>query len=477
MTTNPDQDTRLEGIPHIEKAGGDFWTSVLREEDRDLVRLLATLPSRSNMLCAMDAVAAKASGASRADVRDVDIVLAPNDVVSIGPDMLAGVSGPGDFTTLTITIDPPAADSQFVIKGSDHSVYIDKSEPEPGAPVTTVTGGHVIVARQAWLVLLPVELDPMVIRLGSRLLVRGSGFVAGTGWAVFYVQPIPETPGPWVLHVEHGYIRQKSLLGFPGKADNLFDRSGGHVIRYLRDQASPAMLGRALAEIAGLTVVPSDCVITDLVEIGSNWYDYIHADGRIEARYPHTPLTPGQALYAGDVIGDAVKVYHAGSSPDAWWNNVNWGDGIKLNGLCLFDGLTLPPGSVNVFARAASGPDLHAAPKYPADDYEVRDAFWEYLAKAELASGIFLNTAIGLTVEGEEAPVNMLDLVFRMSWGNRAVAVDVDVGTLGVTAAARVLAFARDEAPVGSVMLFGLHDATRRIWTGYFDADLLAEFN
>ena len=219
------------------------------------------------------------------------------------------------------------------------------------------------------------------------------------------------------------------------------------VARYCRENQTAAQFQKAIAVAAGYVVLPFTGVLQ--ARIGNT---YVFDAGIVDVVYQHTPLTVGYTYDAGTVVGGVVRVYASDGVDLTWYQRLDWTQGLSLDSLTPFTGLSVQDASVTVSATTES--TQHAG-KYHVTAPLVGDSglqvkFWAHQAAAEDRANSFISTALGLG-SGGTASVNLLDFFFTYILGARGIVIDLPVYSDSTDYHARALRFIAREAPAGSI--------------------------
>lgn len=186
-----------------------------------------------------------------------------------------------------------------------------------------------------WEMTITEELEPIAIRTKLGLRLQGVDFLYAPGVLTWFESPHQLFDFPAIEVVTSRPLR-RSLWNYPLQAEApVGDPS--EITRYYRVRQDPLQLQRATAAAAGYTVLPFDSILRS-VENGR----YVFDAGQVTADYAHTPLEVGRYYAAGTVIGDMVKVYTASLQGTNWHRTLDWSEGLSLDELSPFRGLSVP---------------------------------------------------------------------------------------------------------------------------------------
>ena len=308
---------------------------------------------------------------------------------------------------------------------------------------------------------LPIDADIRPIRIidsNGHAYLSGSVFDTKRGFLVFRQDPatlFPDRVAQLQAYVQYPYHPFEYPLG----CVNLFPQD--NVYQYLRNSQTIESFKRALANVAGLAVIPKDSEL-----IGVYGDIYVFTDYTLHIPYDHTPLSPG--LYSeGTVIGDLQ--IHGGSG--SWWPLLNWDSGLVLGSSLGMSGLTLPyeQRAARVTSQGSGG--LHVRISLDGDS-AVQDLFWDVMHNAEERTGIYLNDVLGMSEVGEEISVNPLE-VFMSIYGRQLLRVDV--GSLESDVIRNLKDFIVNNKPVGSLVILHEGSSSEMVYTGLWDDTALWE--
>ena len=304
----------------------------------------------------------------------------------------------------------------------------------PGDVVSFCLSATALYPR--YVVPIPEGLRPTMLSVGDRDLVVGLDFVVGDGCIITH-----ETPE--LLFPEHFFMIRSARttttapLSFTWQLDGL-TTPGVKVSRYLRESQSLYSFRLAILEVAGITMLPKAGIL-QAIKVHGDTTRYIFEDFVVAVPYAHTPLVIG-AFYDQDyAISDGLQVF--GPSGGSWWRELDWSEGLSLDGLTPFSGLVVPDQVVRF--------SWSAGEFFPiSGDSAVRAKFWAHVRQSEEITGHPLTD-----VAPDGSCRNPIDFIFQFLLGSRAVIVRIDPDVLGGLNTKRVLDFIHREHPVGSVVI------------------------
>ena len=271
-----------------------------------------------------------------------------------------------------------------------------------------------------------VRVDPDVlltsVRRGSSVLVRNRDFKSSYGLVEFAAAPMALFPDMRFI-ARSAVVRTPNVLCYPLGIGPVYG-SVGRVVSYFRRNQSPMAFYRAAAQSAGMAVVEASSTVASV-----NGDVYVAADGRrYEAPYPHTPLSVGDRIGDGAVIGAGhfYMVLPGDVVPDGVEKAVS-------HSSCAINGLEIPNEDVAVYASGKFRPEYGPAYK--------RDMYWAFL------------DGLPDVPQGEEPAVqNALEHFRRVVAPGRTILYHIG-SELPREMRLRLSAFVREHAPVGSVLL------------------------
>ena len=142
----------------------------------------------------------------------------------------------------------------------------------------------------------------------------------------------------------------------------------------------------------------------------------------------------------------------ATNSNSAWWAALDWSDGLSLDGLCAFPGLTAPNEPRRAYA-VDEDDDVHVRIDLDGPTAQ-QDLFWASVKRNELLTGNYLNAVVGLSSISDVKFVNPLRLMFEYLLGACGIVITRrNVGQWSGSNRARFENFVSREKPLGSIII------------------------
>lgn len=138
----------------------------------------------------------------------------------------------------------------------------------------------------------------------DSVLCRNYNFNSSYGCIQFNKDPRVLFPS-MRLHVRSGVQRVPNILCFSLGLQHVYG-DVSFIVDYCRNNQSPYQFYRATAQAAGLSVIKEECVVTKVLpqQIGASYM--VSTGDRYDAWYPHTQLNVGDQLERGDIIGEDI---------------------------------------------------------------------------------------------------------------------------------------------------------------------------
>lgn len=334
--------------------------------------------------------------------------------------------------------------------------------------------------------ILPVKtVVPYAIQTPQRKLLAGIDFFVHKDEFILFRQNPAELFENQNYLITHGRRPYLSLLARSAHAHT--KGPVNEVVRYVRSDQTLLQFRRALCQLAGLAVLPTEQLLVQKT-VNALETIYTFTDDVLRVDYPHVPLMAGRLYPAGTVIGPGIQVFHGNEWPQ-WWRAVDWKGGISLDPLLSTKGLFLFDFDVPAYGIGQDDVEdvdtIHA--RFPVSGSYWRDKeFWTDAAARETKQGTYLNQAVGVkqaaTVEAltdletylaEEqrknkqtrpdilnpflaglpgsVPINPLDVMFTAAFQPRAMVVTIDMRVVKRPEA--VFRFLAEESPIGATMI------------------------
>lgn len=442
---------------------GSFWTETLRPADRPVVAAMSrTALVHGALSHTADRLQAGLQG-TRVPLLQVPFTVDLLKITPMGGDMAARTRIVTDGFEL---VRRPWRDNWTQRGGAFAGQH--GAEDVNGVPLVSVDGTQDFMLfpggdptyrldRADWLqqptfvVPVPESRHYEVLQTPSgRLLVAGVDFYRG-GFEALVFREDPRTlfpDGAGVL--VSGWDDPVSLYSQALGVDTV---PGPHIWRWVRGSAqSPAAFAKAIAEAAGLTVVPEDAVVTARYDLGQGCVRYLAGNRILEVPYLHTALAVGSTLAAGDIIGNGVSVY-AGSMDSAWYRALEWTSGLSLDTLCPVQGVTVPDRVVTAEIVSAAGGHNRLELVLDGTDDALED-YWTYVRATEDLSGFYLaDMLLALEDIGDQARINALDFYMTSMLAEYLMVVDLRLQDVSELLRKRALAFIDRARPSGHVVM------------------------
>lgn len=436
---------------------GSFWTSTIDRAQRDLVRSLVDMAAASTV---QDLVHAgnRLTAQQSSQTTFVTLKIEPKRIVLFSPDMqqrvLTRFAGGYVIRPKEQIVSESYADHGLLLVDGVAGMLGSESGdllafPLPGFSVGLKGDDQTnSVLRPRWLMPVPADIEPIRFLSLKGELVCGCDFVCTPGLVHFFEDPTHLFKLPYVT-VACAEVRPSTLLGYTLKTD-VKGPDMRPVARYFREAQTAATFQAAIACAAGLVVLPADSILELVLPLPVG-YRYVFKDYVLEARYPHTALTAGNAYLKDHVVGDHVRVTGGGHSRPQWYRDLDWSAGLSLDSFSPFKGLTAADGQ-----RRAYTTDQITDGKYHVriqldGDPAVQEKFWTRVAAAELNTGRYLCDVLGIVGEGE-TQVNPVDVFFESGLVRNALVVDL-IAMPDVEFTSRAVTFIDNEKPVGASVI------------------------
>lgn len=444
----------LKDRNELPSKAGSFWTSTLDRDQLGLVRGLTELTATAATQELLH-VGARLTAATNGQIGFRTLKVDPKRVVLFSPEMqkrvLTRFAGGYVIRPMEAAVAESIADHGFIILEGEASLLgteggVLVAFPMPG--FTVASSDTTSVLRPRWLVPIQEEIEPVRILSLKGELMCGCDFVTTPGLLHFFEDPTKLFRMPYVP-VACSEFQPFTMLRYSLKLDAAVS-DVGPVSRYFREAQTAKTFQAAIACASGLTVLPSESRLNLVLPLPVG-YRYVFADYVVEARYAHTPLTPGTTYLRNHVVGDQVRVTGGSYDRPMWYRDLDWSQGLSLDSLSPFKGLVAADGQ-----RRAYTTDLIHGDKYHVriqldGDETTQDRFWTRVAAAELNTGRYLCDVLGLVGEGE-TQVNPVDVFFKNGLVRNAIVVDL-VAMPTLEFLARALTFIENEKPVGASVI------------------------
>lgn len=431
--------------PALSRAG-NFWSTILRVQDRELVRHMAHTAFLARVDDALESTARACIGGGWTLQDSVEIPWNPADVLLMGPDLqeraltLWAEEGAAEGTGFWVTSRP----TEFTLGRAD-GAFIELTLPDMTTFVYQAGGCDYIVfpvegeeellpvpsldLRPKWIVPCPLSTRPHVIEVPGRFLVAGIDFIWQTGALIF--EENPHALFQESIVCQAAWVHESQVMVFAQGVD-LPEAASGAVAVFQQEAQTPETLRRALAEILRRPVAERDRLVTTVQSYCTTRVYQLDGEEMITVDYAHDDYAVGDVIPAGAVIGGGVEVYgsRVGAS-GSWWRKCPWEDGLLLRDVSPFKstGIYIPNAPCRFEAYATTGGNLHVRPWLPgtADDYFAElQRYWNWIKSAEIQSDKYLNDILGLAAEGDDTMINALDFYFENGLKDHAIVIYFD---------------------------------------------------
>jgi len=455
--------TTSDRVPALARAG-NFWSTTLRSQDREMVRHLAHTAFLSAMDEQMEATVTSVLGGGWTLQDSLDIPWNPSDVVMVGPDLqerLATLwasegspSGVGWWAT--------ARPTEYTLGADDHG-FIQVTLPDNSSilistyhwdyclfPAEGETDGLPISPldlRPKWLVPVPLTTRPQVLEIPGRFLVSGIDFQWMPGLLVF--EENPHQLFSESISCQSGWILSEYALSYAQGVD--MPLAPTRAVAFFQMEAqTPHTLLRALAELIGRVVIEEGRWVTGVMAYGSTRVYQLDDGQSITLECAHYDYQIGDFIPAGSVLGGGIQVWGPGRSDNSWYKHCPWDDGLDLSTVSPFrdTGLYIPNAPCRFEAYDTTGAKLHVRPWLPGrtDNSHVElQRYWAWIRAAEIASGKYLNDVLALAVEGDDVMIHALDFFFDYGLVRHSIVIHLDPAVINSSEKARLVSFLERE--------------------------------
>ena len=437
---------------------GDLWSQKLKGSEQQKARHMAALTrhtaSQAHLISGMQLLA----GQSTSIRENLDLNYKQADVIPIGANLQTRnrVNFSDGTTAFTFWRRPAAGSWEFSFTGHTPAAGEDdillSTETDD---ILLMPGGTLnIPMPEDWavnyLLKIPFNLTPLKLRAADgRALFAGADYVCGVGVLGFLHHPDTIFTGQTV-HVASAFKVEDHPFNYTLQVDPVFG-SVEDIATYQRGAQTPSTFLRALARACNFQVAPAASMVHEVMRGGGRFF-YGFDWGIIAVDYPHEKLHVGDSVVAGEIIGQPISMRSAINSNSAWWAALDWSDGLSLDGLCAFPGLTAPNEPRRAYA-VDEDDDVHVRIDLdgPTDQ---QDLFWASVKRNELLTGNYLNAVVGLSSISDVKFVNPLRLMFEYLLGACGIVITRrNVGQWSGSNRARFENFVSREKPLGSIIM------------------------
>jgi len=323
---------------------GSFWYQQLTEDSKNQSRSMVYASDWNRGEAWLEKTQNWLLGASKLTDEYTSFSIKGSDIIVLGPDInerIVNTLGTpyGKFKIITKPTPP-------TLNAKDHIQLVTESFGD----IVTEGNDYVLVPVQddpdivvdfedtliKYAVRKPNNQNPKVLITAGRTLVLGIDYELSDSFMVFREHP-KELFKSDIVHVKVSETSMRSPMCFPMKVDVTGDVS--YIARYLRQRQDSKSFELAIAQAAGMVILPKASVLLDIRATGQVTR-YIFEDFTVDVPYYHIPLVKGRLYEAGRIVGDTVKIY-APTGGDRWYRNLDWQDGLSLDGLIPFKGLSV----------------------------------------------------------------------------------------------------------------------------------------
>lgn len=250
---------------------------------------------------------------------------------------------------------------------------------------------------------IPLEsLLPLRIQAGYQSFTLGVDFFASANqkWLLFRRNPAEFAPEGRLLVSAGRRLGQPSWWSYLLQVE-VSDTALPHVIDYVRNHQTPAQFERALAAVAGLTLLPAKGELRHISTNGSRT-TYLFDRFTLKVGYKHTLLEVGKTYPKHFIVGDGVKVHQANPNKPGtdWWKAVQWGPGMVLDPIIRDPKLKLLNSLVPAYATGSYGSGVLVGRMHVrfqlSGDFWSEAHYWQEVGAREELTGQYLNEFVGL---------------------------------------------------------------------------------
>ena len=456
---NPVYDNRVAVMSRV----GDFWTSVVPQEPRQVVRSLARLVEANSANADLQLAYDRMAGANNNSYAFRTLSFLPGAVGVIGGDLNLRLRTQwGDGTQTYVIYRRPmnygamlekwlsfmtvnkAANEVLQTEGEEYILSPAFGEVDVGAQIDLMD------LRTKYVIPIPFGVWPQVILTQDGYWIQGEDFVTTLGAIITPHDPLLAFPGGRIT-CQMLQRSSSSWMDYILQVDDMIS-SGQFVAQYYRGSQNPGAFRKAIAEASGLVVLPWDGFLQEVATFGR--YAYYRFDtGLLVTDYPHTAMAANAFYAKGTIIGDGVKVY---SQPQGggwgWFRQLDWSAGLSLDGLTPFDELKVPDQPCRAYATTETDGNIHARIQISGDQ-ATQDLYWKYVETAENITGNYLNSVVGLSSVNDVKFVNPLDIYWQYFLSKNAIVIELQTAAMGDYWNKRALSFIAREKPCGSIVI------------------------
>ena len=287
--------------------------------------------------------------------------------------------------------------------------------------------------------------EPWLLDLARKLRAQGVDFEAHDGYIALRRSPAEVLPlGHFTVIFGYERVRAPYLFSMHLDGDP-YDIN--FVAEYYRGGRSVNAFGRAIAQAAGLYVVPQDdsVLATAAPYPGVTRYSFQNA-GVVDVLYHHEALQAGTDVARGTVVGRQFKIATGGAA-----DRLVLDGEFSLDGMLPVKGLSVRPGKVRVDFESSHAGHPHARVHLIGADAVLED-FWERQRLHEIRTGHYLSSTLGIT---DEMPALDIDFIahLRVVYGERLIVIRRGLRDADPIYKSRMDAFIDREKPLNCVIL------------------------
>lgn len=440
---------------------GDFWTRQISKDDvygQKLAMWLANMSEYTKSIADADGIVQVLSGHNTTIQNNISLKFDKNKITVLNVDLQARLItqaqdlGSGEVlwsiakkNQYPIPTAPELeltdVDEQLTVELDDFIIYPYLTE--------LTTPFSLEDARLKYIVSIPENIYPIVIRAKEEDLVVGLSFRAGNGFLIFEEDPIKLFNDNTII-VKSAEIENINIHKYTLKADAL-KTPGYYVTDYYRNTQSPKALQLALAEIAGIPIISEDSILKTKTKLinGTIVYEFENQILHVPASIEHTELEITTFYEAHTILGDYIQVTNVADANFSWFQSLNWVNGLSLDNICPIAGLTVPNAIIKIDTVEATGGQNHYRPHIQGDAADLT-TYWGLIKNAEIQTGNFLEDVLPAPHPGTKY-VHGLGFYFQHILSPAALIIDLKTADLGTTIHNSVLAFISREMPITAI--------------------------
>jgi len=449
-------DPRLDNKPRLFAKIGSFWYRNTQETTRQQARTMVHMPDWMRAQGDIEEVENLLLSKPRLIHENLVVHFRQNDVVQVGADLNERLktrfgSDVGSYVVIRRPDEYTGNDGWAALMTEDDPPYQIQTEscqyllfPFPGTESDYTDVVTLDEYSPRWMIPIPEGMFPICIAGTTRDLVQSLDFEVYNGYIL--LDASPEILGD-ALYIRAAEVVQTSVLHYPLKVNSRGPVN--YVANYYRNSQSAVSFQLAIAQAAGLTILPESGICV-AAYTSCQITRYIFENFFVEVNYPHTALTVGNWYEKDFIIGDVVKIYTKGDSNLYWYRQLDWGAGLSLDTLCPFTGIVVPDRPCRAFAQGETD-DVHVRIDFGLEDTTNEDVFWAHIKASEIKTGKYLNAVVALADTDDVAFINPLDIWFKYLLSLRGLIIVLRTSTLGAEKRDAILNFIDREKPIGCI--------------------------